>query len=73
MLQSVGTGTRLAEEGYAVFGIDYEGHGRSEGQRCYIQSFHNLVTDCVSFFRTVRGKLLAIMNTKSFQIGIKPL
>lgn len=49
-----GTGLRLAKAGYAVFGIDYEGHGRSEGRRCYIQSFSELVTDCVTFFKSVR-------------------
>ena len=26
-----GTGVRLAQDGYAVYGIDYEGHGKSEG------------------------------------------
>lgn len=47
------TGVRLAKAGYAVFGIDYEGHGKSGGTRCYIQSFDDLVTDCATFFRSV--------------------
>ncbi|KAH7307276.1 hypothetical protein KP509_22G052300 [Ceratopteris richardii] len=49
-----GTGIKLAESGYAVFGIDYEGHGRSEGRRCYIKSFPDLVNDSISFFKSVR-------------------
>ena len=46
---------RLAKAGYAVFGIDYEGHGKSAGTRCYIKSFDDLVTDCTTFFKSVAG------------------
>ncbi|KAG4133258.1 hypothetical protein ERO13_D08G085700v2 [Gossypium hirsutum] len=46
-------GTRLAAAGYAVFGIDYEGHGRSKGARCYIKKFENIVNDCSNFFKTI--------------------
>ncbi|PKA57688.1 hypothetical protein AXF42_Ash016734 [Apostasia shenzhenica] len=48
-----GCGTRLAAVGYAVYGIDYEGHGRSMGARCYIKRFHDIVTDCDRFFKSV--------------------
>ncbi|XP_062144253.1 caffeoylshikimate esterase-like [Alnus glutinosa] len=46
-------GIRLARAGYAVFGIDYEGHGRSKGARCYIKKFENIVNDCDDFFKSV--------------------
>ncbi|KAI3885634.1 hypothetical protein MKW92_049630 [Papaver armeniacum] len=46
-------GTRLASAGYGVIGIDYEGHGRSRGARCYIEKFTNIVTDCSNFFKSV--------------------
>jgi len=36
-----------------VFGIDYEGHGKSMGARCYIQKFENLVADCDRFFKSI--------------------
>ncbi|XP_020592015.1 caffeoylshikimate esterase-like [Phalaenopsis equestris] len=48
-----GCGTRLAAAGYAVFGIDYEGHGRSKGARCYISKFDNIVADCDRFFKSI--------------------
>ncbi|KAG5587710.1 hypothetical protein H5410_048144 [Solanum commersonii] len=48
-----GVGTKLANNGYAVFGIDYEGHGRSAGARCYIKKFDNIVNDCSEFFKSV--------------------
>lgn len=54
----LGCGTRLASAGYAVFGIDYEGHGRSRGARCYIKKFNNVVSDCNDFFKSVCGRLL---------------
>jgi len=51
------TGVRLAKAGYAVFGIDYQGHGKSTGTRCYIQSFDDLVIDCATFFRVISERI----------------
>ncbi|XP_059625665.1 caffeoylshikimate esterase [Cornus florida] len=51
-----GCGTRLASYGYAVIGIDYEGHGRSLGARCYIKKFDNIVNDCSNFFKSICGQ-----------------
>ncbi|XP_022155323.1 caffeoylshikimate esterase [Momordica charantia] len=48
-----GCGHRLATSGYAVFGMDYEGHGRSSGARCYIKKFENIVADCYNFFTSI--------------------
>lgn len=49
-------GERLANAGYAVFGVDYEGHGRSEGVRCLITKFDNVVSDCEDFFKSICGR-----------------
>ncbi|KAJ7977573.1 caffeoylshikimate esterase-like [Quillaja saponaria] len=46
-------GVRLACAGYGVFGIDYEGHGQSEGARCFIKKFDKIVNDCYEFFKSV--------------------
>lgn len=46
-------GIKLACAGYAVIGMDYEGHGRSMGARCYIKKFENIVNDCYDFFKSV--------------------
>ena len=48
-------GVRLAAAGYGVFGMDYEGHGKSMGTRCYIRSFHRLVDDCDRFYKSICG------------------
>ncbi|KAJ6817099.1 putative caffeoylshikimate esterase [Iris pallida] len=48
-----GVGNRLASGGYGVYGIDYEGHGRSMGARCYIKKFDNVVADCQAFFKSI--------------------
>ncbi|RYR01690.1 hypothetical protein Ahy_B06g080553 isoform B [Arachis hypogaea] len=48
-------GVRLACARYAVYGVDYEGHGKSQGARCYIKKFDNIVHDCFDFFSSVTG------------------
>ena len=49
-------GVKLARARYAVFGIDYEGHGHSDGARCYIKKFDNIIDDCHEFFRSITGR-----------------
>ncbi|KAL1197853.1 Caffeoylshikimate esterase [Cardamine amara subsp. amara] len=49
-------GIRLASAGYAVFGMDYEGHGRSKGARCYIKKFSNIVNDCYDYYTSISAK-----------------
>ncbi|XP_040385276.1 caffeoylshikimate esterase-like [Oryza brachyantha] len=50
------TAARLVRAGYAVYGIDHEGHGRSSGRRCYVQNFSDIVTDCASYFTSICEK-----------------
>jgi acylglycerol lipase len=54
-----GTGIRLAQAGYAVFGIDVQGHGKSDGLQAYIPSFNDVVDDCIVFFKSIRGLILS--------------
>lgn len=51
-----GTGLRLAQGGYAAFGIDFEGHGRSEGKRAYLTSMDLLVDDVLAYTKSIREK-----------------
>lgn len=60
-------GIRLASAGYAVFGIDYEGHGRSKGARCYIKKFSNIVNDCYDYYTSISGTY--ILSTLSNLYG----
>lgn len=48
-----GTGTQLAEAGFAVYGMDYEGHGKSSGLQGYIPSFDDLVNDCSEHYTNI--------------------
>ncbi|KAL3851349.1 hypothetical protein ACJIZ3_013231 [Penstemon smallii] len=49
-------GIRLAKAGFAVYGIDYEGHGRSPGLKCYIPNFDDIVLDCSDHFTSICEK-----------------
>ncbi|CAK9201129.1 unnamed protein product [Sphagnum troendelagicum] len=48
------TGIRFAQAGYAVFGMDVEGHGKSDGLQAYIPSFNDIVDDCIAYFKSIR-------------------
>ncbi|KAI8539896.1 hypothetical protein RHMOL_Rhmol09G0218300 [Rhododendron molle] len=51
-----GMGVRLAKQGFGVYGMEYEGHGRSSGLPGYIPSFDDLVTDCSVHYTTISEK-----------------
>ena len=44
--------SRLTAAGYAVHGMDAQGHGRSTGERCYVRRWRHLVDDEVEFVRS---------------------
>ncbi|KAE8714816.1 Ribosomal L29 family protein [Hibiscus syriacus] len=50
------TAIRLVKAGFAVYGIDYEGHGKSSGLQGYISTFDNVVDDCSTFFTQICEK-----------------
>ncbi|XP_019101044.1 PREDICTED: caffeoylshikimate esterase-like [Camelina sativa] len=47
------TARRLVKAGYAVYGMDYEGHGKSDGLSAYISNFDNLVDDVSTHYTTI--------------------
>ncbi len=46
----------LAKQGYAVYGFDLRGHGRSEGRPQWVESFDDYLEDLGLFVKLVRGK-----------------
>lgn len=40
----------IAKQGYAVYAIDHQGHGKSEGLKGYIPDINVVVADCIAFF-----------------------
>lgn len=46
---------RLAERGYAAFGFDLRGHGRSAGPRALVRSFAEYLIDLDDYVQRVRG------------------
>ncbi|XP_004307458.1 PREDICTED: caffeoylshikimate esterase-like [Fragaria vesca subsp. vesca] len=47
------TAIRLAKAGFAIYGIDYEGHGKSAGLAGFVKSFDAVVDDCTSHFTNI--------------------
>ncbi|CAF2111899.1 unnamed protein product [Brassica oleracea var. botrytis] len=62
------TAIRLVNAGFVVYGIDYEGHGKSGGLNGYIQNFDHLVDDVSSHFSSIcdkeenKGKMRFLMG-----------
>lgn len=45
----------MAKAGFGVYGIDYEGHGKSEGLQGYVNSFDAVVNDCFDHYSKISG------------------
>ncbi|KAF2295947.1 hypothetical protein GH714_035291 [Hevea brasiliensis] len=50
------TANRLAKEGFAIYGIDYEGHGKSAGLDGYVDNMDNVIDDCSVHFTSICEK-----------------
>ncbi|KAK1409505.1 hypothetical protein QVD17_36031 [Tagetes erecta] len=48
-----GSAMRLVRAGFEVYGIDNQGHGKSDGLQGLIPSFDDLVDDCFQFFTSI--------------------
>lgn len=59
----------LALAGFTVHGIDYQGHGQSEGLRGMIYSVHDIVDDCIAFYGSIRGKLNGLSQDPAAYVG----
>lgn len=44
----------IVPKGYAVYGLDHQGHGKSEGQRIYVDRFQIYLDDLKTFYDMVR-------------------
>ena len=53
-------------KGYAVYGLDQRGHGKSQGQRGYVERFSHFVSDLKTFSGIIRSKH---HNAKIFIVG----
>jgi alpha-beta hydrolase superfamily lysophospholipase len=67
MKRDADTGIRFAQAGYAVFGMDVEGHGKSDGLQAYIPSFNDIVDDCIAYFKSIRGLKISLQDPHQFQ------
>ena len=43
----------LASRGFAVFALDHQGHGRSEGLRASIPDINHVLDDCIQFYTSL--------------------
>lgn len=64
-----GAGTRLAKAGFGVYGMDYEGHGKSSGLQGYVPCFEDLVTDCSDHYTSISGERKENMKKLRILLG----
>ncbi|XP_007199495.2 caffeoylshikimate esterase [Prunus persica] len=59
----------LAQQGFACFALDLEGHGQSHGLRAFVPDVHLLVQDCLAFFTLVKQQETQFLNVPCFLYG----
>ena len=52
----VWAGTHLAAQGFATYALDLRGRGQSDGERFYVQSFHDYVDDVATVVALARTR-----------------
>eukprot|EP01080_Neovahlkampfia_damariscottae_P003888 gene3888-7101_t len=52
---------QLLKNGYAVFAMDLVGHGKSDGNRCYVRNFADWSTDFSKFYEIVEQTIAGDM------------
>jgi acylglycerol lipase len=72
----------FTERGYAVYALDHRGHGKSDGERVYVEKFSDYVDDLKTFFDIIRkdnpgrliflaghsmGSAIALLYTATYQ------
>ena len=48
---------QLNKYGYGVYALDYQGHGKSEGTRAYVNNFDNYIDDVQTFVQNIQHEL----------------
>ncbi|KAL0442788.1 UNVERIFIED_CONTAM: Caffeoylshikimate esterase [Sesamum latifolium] len=64
-----GTAIFLAQNGFACFALDLEGHGRSRGLKAYVPNVDLVVDDCISFFNCILTQDPNFQNLPRFLFG----
>lgn len=59
----------LAQNGYACFALDLEGHGQSEGLKAYVPNVDLVIEDCLSFFNSILTQNPQFQNLPKFLYG----
>eukprot|EP00252_Welwitschia_mirabilis_P024681 TRINITY_DN7394_c0_g2_i1.p1 TRINITY_DN7394_c0_g2~~TRINITY_DN7394_c0_g2_i1.p1 ORF type:complete len:328 (-),score=-26.38 TRINITY_DN7394_c0_g2_i1:57-1040(-) len=50
------TAVAMAKKGFAVYALDHQGHGHSDGIPNYIPDINPVVDDCIQFFDSARAR-----------------
>ncbi|KAL3522227.1 hypothetical protein ACH5RR_015061 [Cinchona calisaya] len=59
----------LAQNGYACFSLDLEGHGKSQGLKAYVPNVDFLLDDCLSFFQFILSQNPTFQNLPKILYG----
>ncbi|KAJ0551313.1 putative acylglycerol lipase [Helianthus annuus] len=67
-----GAAMRLVKAGFGVYGIDNQGHGKSDGIKGFISRFDDLVEDCSQHFTNICGIKYRYRKSSNMGIGTIP-
>ncbi|CAN4116622.1 unnamed protein product [Withania somnifera] len=63
------TPIHLAENGYACYALDLEGHGQSQGLKAYVRNLDFVIDDCLCYFNFVMTQNPEFQDLPKFLYG----